>query len=136
MALAEVARVWNLAEARVAQSALDAAGFTVFVFDEHRGAMVWTEQLALGGIRLMAPADEADDARQLLSQARSSSPPDAAADRRGWGSLATLPNVVACLVFGWPLAGLKQPDTFHRVSALAICTVIGLSAVMGFFIRR
>lgn len=132
MALVEVARVWDLAEARVARSALEAAGFTIFIFDEHRAGAVWNEQLTLGGIRLMGPEEEADDARQLIGQAnevarepvtRSSGQ----AGAREW--VAGLAALIVCSVFGWTLVGFKRRDWFHRISAACLVAVIAVTFI-------
>jgi len=133
MALVEVARLWNLAEARVAQSSLQAAGLTVFVFDEHRAGLLWTEQLALGGIRLMTPETQAEDARLLMGEARGSTAPLARVRRREWVSGAAL--LLACFVFGWTLAGFKREDWFHRIAAACLISLLAVVFIAVRFVR-
>lgn len=120
MALSECRRFPTLSQALVAQSALRAAGVRAFVFDEFRASVVWTEQFALGGVRVMVPADDLAAAEVVLGPREA---PEAAAEpapaRIGQvaGLLALLPLAV---VVGWPLAGFRRTGLFHRATALVL----------------
>ena len=122
MALVEVARFSSLQEAVIARSALEAMGFHPQVFDEYRANLIWTEQTALGGIRLVGPDFEASEARAFLGRPRRrmKSYPAIAQPPH----LAALGYLAACALFGWPLAGFKRPDVFHKVTALVIIVMI------------
>lgn len=55
-------------EAHVAKANLDAAGIPAFIADEHTINMQWLYSNALGGVRLMVPAQYAEMAQEVLSQ--------------------------------------------------------------------
>ena len=57
MALVECRR-FLLPEALVARATLEAAGFHPLLFDEFRASLIWTEQLTIGGVRLMVHDQE------------------------------------------------------------------------------
>ena len=66
MGLALVARLPTLAEAQIAAGALRAAGVDAEVFDANFGGVEAPVIESLGGFRIMAPEDQAADARQIL----------------------------------------------------------------------
>ena len=68
MALAVVTRIPSLAEAQIAAGALRSAGIAAEVFDTGFGAMESPVIEGLGGYRIMAPEEEARDARQILRE--------------------------------------------------------------------
>ena len=127
MALAECRRFPLLPQALVARATLEAAGLHPFVFDEYRAAMVWTEQFAIGGIRLMVPEQELEPATQILldieSRARSAAPTIPSPARPAYLLMLFLLSVSV----GWPIAGFRLRDRFHRVTALVV-TVLLVSA--------
>jgi len=68
--LVTVARYRDLSEAIVARSVLESAGLFCFLQDENTIRMDWGWSNALGGLRLQVAAQDADRARELLSQPR------------------------------------------------------------------
>jgi hypothetical protein len=62
MSLGVAARFSTLAEAEVACSAMKAAGLRAVVFDRGVCSMLWTQQIAFGGARLMTLNSQLDDA--------------------------------------------------------------------------
>jgi hypothetical protein len=75
MALGVVAVFSSLVEARIACGALQAAGVDAKLFDDHFGSVMWLDQTAIGGFRIVAPADDVQAARVFLREARSASRP-------------------------------------------------------------
>ena len=128
MGLAECRRFSLLPDALVARSALEAAGLHPIVFDQFRASIVWTEQIALGGVRLMVPEQELAPARAFLSDVHGA-PPTAKATAPVKGSPTLfLVLFVASLLVGWPIAGFRLRDRFHRLSALV--TSVGLILIL------
>lgn len=70
MSLGEIARFDDHYEASVAASFLRSHGIDVFVSDSNLSTMNPMMQRALGGIRVMAPAEQILRARDLLNRAR------------------------------------------------------------------
>jgi hypothetical protein len=66
-ALVEVGRFQSLPEAVVAKSCLEAHGHFVVAMEYHHASMAWHHLFAIGGIRLAAPAVEADQVQRLLA---------------------------------------------------------------------
>jgi hypothetical protein len=129
VALAECRRFPTLTQALVARSALEAAGLHPFIFDEHRASVSWTEQFALGGIRVMAPEEELSAARALLAEMEGEPAP--AGDPQPPLFLLLL---VSCVLVGWPIAGFRMRDGFHRATAWAVSLLLvflSLCAVWG-----
>lgn len=104
MTLAVLARFHTQSEAQVAASALRSAGLSAVVFDEHYGGMVWVEQSALGGYRLMLPATEMLDALAILKEAIEP-PVDEDGIVRSHGSRLTTLGVLAGYLVAGPSAG-------------------------------
>jgi hypothetical protein len=72
MGLALVTRIPSLVEAQIAAGALRSAGIRAEVFDANFGGMEAPVIEALGGYRIMAPQEQAVEARQLLKAFKSS----------------------------------------------------------------
>jgi hypothetical protein len=122
VALREAARFASLAEADVACSALNACGLKAEVFDRNWGSNIWTNQVALGGIRLMVPDTQFEDADFYLREVR---PSDPIALR--WRShpqfLRAIPLAFLAVVLGdwggWALAVLLVRPTLLRSAVFA-----------------
>ena len=71
MELVTVSTAFNSAEAHLARSRLDAAGFHPVIKNELAALSMDGYSLAAGGILVQVPASEADDAREFLQ-----APPD------------------------------------------------------------
>jgi len=71
MALVEIARFADLTEAQVAASALRASGIPVLVQNENWSQANASLTLAMGGLRLWVPEEEAPDARAFIEAQRS-----------------------------------------------------------------
>lgn len=66
----EVARFSSLPEAEMAAALLQRHGIDARVPDRDTATVVAHMQLALGGLRVTAPADQITEARQLIDQVR------------------------------------------------------------------
>ncbi len=75
MGLTVVARLASLSEAEITAGALRACGIRAEVFDAVYGQTYWPAQLALGGFRVVAPDQEAVDAREILNAIKTSHRP-------------------------------------------------------------
>ncbi|HTX49481.1 MAG TPA: hypothetical protein VME40_08830 [Caulobacteraceae bacterium] len=71
MGLALVTRIPTLVEAQIAAGALRSAGLRAEVFDASFGGMEAPVIEGLGGYRIMAPAEQVIEARQMLRALRS-----------------------------------------------------------------
>jgi hypothetical protein len=124
MALAEGRRFPLLPQALIARGALEAAGLHPFLFDEFRSSVLWTEQFAIGGVRIMVPEHELEPARALLldidDQAAETAAPTPAANQPG----LLLVLFILSVVVGWPIAGFRQHDRFHQLTAFAVSAVV------------
>jgi len=70
MALVEVARFLDLAEAQVVASALRSGGIFVFEQNVVLGRLDVNLVYAMGGVRIWVPENEAADARQFIAENR------------------------------------------------------------------
>ena len=70
MALVEVARFLDLTEAQAAAAALRASDIPVFLQNENWGQTEAYLQLAMGGFRIWAPEEDADEARAFIEVCR------------------------------------------------------------------
>ena len=122
MALVEIARFADMNEAQVAGSALRAAGFHPVLPDEHVASVVWTDQFAIGGIRLSVPGREAADARDFITEVRASDRYRAvtAEDERRETAVGVASVLFASMLFGWPLARLKRPGRPMKAVAVVL----------------
>ena len=66
MTLSVVATYSSLPEAYIAAGALRAAGFDAEVFDGNFGSVVWMDQVAIGGFRVVAPQNDQTLAASVL----------------------------------------------------------------------
>lgn len=55
-------------EALFAKSVLEAAGIEVTLADEHVVSMTWTYSNAVGGVKVLVPEDQFDEARSVLEE--------------------------------------------------------------------
>lgn len=67
MSLVTVFTAFSPAEAQLVRSRLEAANFHAVVLHELSALSLDGYSLAAGGIRVQVPAEEADDARELLN---------------------------------------------------------------------
>ena len=72
-----IARYWLPMEAHIDRARLEAAGINAFVADEHTINMNWLHSNAMGGVRLMVPADRIEEAKEILAADHSDSLPPA-----------------------------------------------------------
>jgi len=130
MSLTEIARFADLAEAQIAASRLRAEGMIVHLQNEYLGGANFTLSLALGGFRLWARSDQAEEARALIQALRMSTPPPDPEDERPRadpfiiGGLRTLLALLLFLTCGsyaaWLLAGLKRAPEGRVAVLLAV----------------
>jgi hypothetical protein len=66
-ALVTVAEFWNPLQASLARAHLESCGIIPHVWNEHLGVMDLLFAVASGGIRLQVPADQAEEAMEILS---------------------------------------------------------------------
>ena len=128
MGLGVVSRYSTLIEAEVACAALRSAGLQAQVLDRAFGTMVWTDQVAIGGFRVVAPDQELPDAVALLTQAGQDRPRPRRATRRekavSWRFLALLAGI-----FVMPEAGFLVLGARDRVGRRSAVGIFGLALV-------
>jgi hypothetical protein len=73
MELVTVFNTFNLGEAQLICSRLEAAGFNAQVTHELAALSMEGYSMATGGIRVQVPADQAAEARELISASEGSS---------------------------------------------------------------
>src|SRR5579871_6667593 len=86
MGLALVTRIPTLVEAQIAAGALRSAGIRAEVFDGNFGQLEAPVIEGLGGYRIMAPAEQASDARHVLRLLRASPGLGEPEDNAPWGA--------------------------------------------------
>jgi hypothetical protein len=119
MSMVEIARFANLQEAQIAAARLRADGYPVLIQNENWAASDFLMTVAMGGLRLWAPASEAEAARRLIAELRAAEPPIevddddreelARAPKRATTSglataLRTISSVFLAFVFASPVA--------------------------------
>jgi hypothetical protein len=67
MDLETVFRTFNVAEAQLIRSRLEAAGFNAEVTHELSALSMEGYSMTTGGVRVEVPADQAEDAKRLIS---------------------------------------------------------------------
>jgi hypothetical protein len=70
-----VYRTFNIADAELVRSRLEAAGFVATVTHELASLSMEGYSMAAGGVRVEVPAEEAEDAKSLLEEDSGSSEP-------------------------------------------------------------
>ena len=126
MAFVEVARFWDVREAQIARSALEASGIPAFLPDEYRAQAIWTEQNAIGGVRLCVNETDSDDVRRFLHAIRNEQAPPSSPVSLQSLSVMTAAGIVSFL-FSWPIAAFKGSSAWRK--AFAVFWVLSLSAV-------
>lgn len=119
MALVETARFLDVHEAQIARSALNASGIDAVLMDEFRAQAIWTEQLAIGGVRLFVPEADFGSARAFLERIRSEG---AAASQSSkltplmavHSTISMVGLLIASALFGWPLAAFKRQNPGYK----------------------
>ena len=114
MALVEVARFLDLTEAQAAASALRASDIPVFLQNENWGQTEAYLQLAMGGFRIWAPEEDAEEARAFIETCRAT--PSQIAPQGGPTQAAV--GVGLALLLG-PVAGWIATVFRRRGSRLA-----------------
>lgn len=120
MSLREITRFDDHYEASVAASFLGAHDIDVFVSDSNLSTMNPMMQRALGGIRVLAPADQIAEARALLGRARAGEflaeegdPVDETPRRRLIGAGAALGLFLAGAGLFWGTTGVRHVRPIH-----------------------
>lgn len=134
MALAVVARFYDLNEASIAASALRSAGLSAEVFDDHWATMNWMARTALGGFRVMLPQDELAAGVELL---RSLPEPEPLAeddaivppDRPATAAGAVASAVLLMPEVGWALSdqSRRRRPVWWRTLTVAVLALLALS---------
>ncbi len=115
--LIQVQSYFDVHTAYATQSALRAAGIRAFVKDEYYAGMRWDHAIALGGVRVLVPQSQVQEAEELIagipaqeveSIANSSEPADKRCPRCNSEDLERLvhgrvPAVLSLLLLGIPL---------------------------------
>ena len=86
MALVLVTRIRSLPEAQIAAGALRSAGIDAVVFDTAFGGVEAPVIESLGGYRIMAPEDQALDARRMLLALRQNPAPTEPDEAGPWSA--------------------------------------------------
>jgi MFS family permease len=135
MGLSVVARFSSLVEARVACGALQAAGIDAQLFDQNFGSVMWIDQTAIGGFRVVVPdavvANAAAYFRDFRPPAPTAEPAAEDGVRVGDYGLSVLALVLAFVlgpVAGWLVVGARRGRFDWRVVGLAVVT-LGLVVV-------
>ena len=139
----EVGRFYDLHEAELAAGLLRSAGIRAEVADHHLIGMDPLMQRAVGGLRVMAPPDQAADARAILArvQAGEFADPDAdplpePEDRPGQGVAMAL----GVLAFPWAVAGMtgarRSLSRRRRLAPLALGLLMLLLVVAPWLAAR
>ncbi len=134
MALSVAANFASLSEAHVAAGALRAAGFDAQVFDDHFGTMVWMEQLAIGGFRIVVPVEERADARAFLREVVQQAPRRRPSPREkgyGWRALALATGLTLGASVGWAVVGLKRRASYARGIGIGGMAIVALGMALG-----
>jgi hypothetical protein len=97
-ALTTVAHYYDNSSAEVACSVLNDIGIPVFLFDRHLAHQNVSLLVAMGGLRLMAPAEHAAEARNLLETPDDLTPNDDSEDCPACGASCSFRP--ALLIFG------------------------------------
>ena len=129
----EVGRFHDLHEAELAAGLLRSAGIRAEVADHHLIGMDPLMQRAVGGLRVMAPDDEAADARAILARVQSgeftSAEPD---DLPAAGDVPArdLGLALGVLAAPWAAAGMtgarRSVSVRRRYAPLAIVLLVAL----------
>jgi hypothetical protein len=135
MAGPAVARVYtSVLEAQLAKSVLDAAGVPARLADEHLVTMNWTYSNAVGGVKILVPEEQLEEARALLdtdaaveaiaSAGPADAPPAAGDVCRHCGSDrfdSRIPrlNLLGWFVFGFPVGWSRRARYCHDCGAAA-----------------
>lgn len=133
MALVVVVRLYDLNEARVAASALRAAGLSPQVFDDHWASANWIAGAATGGFRVALPEQELEAGLALLS---SLPPPEPLAaediiERRQEAPtlLALAGAILGGPEIGWAVGGGGRRSAFLWRRIVAGILLGGLGAI-------
>ena len=81
MSWVTIAIYHNPLHAHIARSQLEAAGFEVFLADEHMVSTNWLASFALGGVKLRVRPDEEERAKALLDRTPETVPEGVDGDR-------------------------------------------------------
>lgn len=141
----EVGRFHDLHEAELAAALLRSAGIAAEVADHHLIAMDPLMQRAVGGLRVMTPPHQADDARAILDQAAAGAfaadeddgpddlPPAAPSAVRDLGLMAGV------LAAPWAAAGMlggrRSVSRRRRLAPLAITLLVAVLVIVPLLLR-
>ncbi|MBA3999014.1 DUF2007 domain-containing protein [Brevundimonas sp.] len=138
----EVGRFHDLHEAELAAGLLRSAGIRAEVADHHLIGMDPLMQRAVGGLRVMAPDDEAADARAILVRVQSgeftSAEPD---DLPAAGDVPArdLGLTLGVLAAPWAAAGMtgarRSVSVRRRYAPLAIVLLVALLVALPLVLR-
>lgn len=139
----EVGRFHDLHEAELAAGLLRSAGIRAEVADHHLIGIDPLMQRAVGGLRVMAPPDQAADARAILARVQAGEFADADADplpepedRPGHGAAMAL----GVLAFPWAVAGMtgarRSLSRRRRLAPLALGLLMLLLIVVPWVVAR
>lgn len=138
----EVGRFHDLHEAEMAAGLLRSAGIRAEVADHHLIGMDPLMQRAVGGLRVMAPDDEAADARAILTRVQAGEFVSAEADdlpTAGDVPARDLGLVLGVLAAPWAAAGMmgarRSVSARRRYAPLAIVLLVALLAGLPLLLR-
>ena len=138
MALVLIERFHEVYEAELARALLDSHGIEAVVADTGLATIDPLMQRALGGTRLMAPASQADAARELLARAQRGELALAEGDdlpRREGGpglAVATLAAVTMAPELALGVSGGKGRMSLVRIVGLALVALASLGFLLIF----
>lgn len=124
-----VARFTSVGEAESARSALDAAGIEARVQDENMVAVDWLMSQAVGGVKLLVPAEEREAAAEVLSAAAQHDATFAAEELSGWeASASEAEPAVRKTAEACPACGSADVQPIPRLKIFAAVSVIAICA--------
>jgi|GEM_PF-960334 len=152
MSLQEIARFADLAEAQIAASRLRSEGVQVLVQNEYWGGADFIMTIAMGGFRLWAPEEQADEAKALITELRAALPPPLELEddneltarspvaAPGAGLARTGMALLLTLFFGWAAGFLvvgrrRHPAVTGVMLTLVMICGLSLLVLVGAWLR-
>lgn len=112
-------------EAHLARSVLEATGIQAFIANEHLVSMAWTYSNAIGGVQVVVPEEQAEEAARILQSVAGpldgplapGPPPDDASDTCrtcGASAFASRPRGLRFAILSWLMVGIPISSATRR----------------------
>ena len=132
MALAVAATFASLSEAQIAAGALRASGFEALVFDDNFGTMMWMDQVAIGGFRVIVPEAEQAESAAFLRAVATTAPRRRPSPREKgvlWRVVALLTGLALPAV-GWLVVGVRRRATFSNPAGVGLIAMVSVALII------